>query len=958
MQLSDAFLDDLVQRITDERSDVFGAFYAPYLRDGAQRIAGLAAALRGPHTGDDPAGPADLAGVAESALRSLMGLCVETGVRTLIASFRAQDTGYEAFHARLAQAPGREAVLDRFPELDRLLRLATARTARTVADVLHAAVADRAELDALLGGPGRIVSVTPGLGDAHRGGRTVCLVVRDDGSRAVYKPQQDNCQQLLTSLRTLLDADGSFFGPLHPRTLVRPAHVWQEFVVHADLDGTAEHSARYFRRFGRSAALLSMLGATDLHHENIIATPDGPVVIDTETLVSLPNIAPGQARSAPAAASLNLDIERSVLNTLLFPARYAGAKLDVDISGIGCVRPGASEHLQSYLVVDAGTDDIRFDRSQVVVEHGANMATVAGEPLDPRRWTDELVAGFREARTLLAAHRDAVEAAVRDSAGWAVRQVVRPTYIYARFLEASTHPVHLGSRQDRAELLGKLPRHYRGTAAESADAVHREEVAALLDLDVPFFTVDCDSGLLRGDFDEEIRSAARLTPRESALAAVRSFFDRPADRDPLYLRYALAGSADDVWERREPAPAGPAPAAAPVHLADPAGWHALLRDLVVGGADAPTWLTPRLRGDGLRLGGVDATLYDGGGLLLHLAQSAARTGVSPLGVDLERVCASAVHGRPAVLDGTPLSMSPFTGVLSDLVTDWEIRRLTSPDARFPSGADAVRFRPVDGPFDVDRLSAADFDHLNGYGGYLVHLAAHTAHGATEITGAGTERLLRRLVTVDGDPAAHREGEELGLAHGRFGRITALSAMVAAGLDGDSGARAHLERFAEAYGRHRWQDAGLRDRGDGTGNGGWCKGYAGLAYAHAALLTALGEPAGRVAEAVAPEIDRVLDPTGAVQDTAIAPDLSLCHGLAGRIAVLCHLADLLHRPGLRDAAAALRTAFLDRYGDGGWSCGIGTEPLLPSYFLGLSGWFAAQAMLDHPGTGLPRCLGGR
>ncbi|CAM5250294.1 hypothetical protein SBADM41S_11551 [Streptomyces badius] len=77
------------------------------------------------------------------------------------------------------------------------------------------------------------------------------------------------------------------------------------------------------------------------------------------------------------------------------------------------------------------------------------------------------------------------------------------------------------------------------------------------DLDVPFFTVDCDSGLLRGDFDEEIRSAARLTPRESALAAVRSFFARPADRDPLYLRYALAGSADDVWERREPA-TGPA----------------------------------------------------------------------------------------------------------------------------------------------------------------------------------------------------------------------------------------------------------------------------------------------------------------------------------------------------------------------------------------------------------------
>ncbi|WP_197287829.1 type 2 lanthipeptide synthetase LanM [Streptomyces apocyni] len=947
---------ELVKRVTEERADVFGAFYTPYLTDCARQIAGYldeAAAEAADAAGDvaDAAdADVDAESVVESVLRSLMGVCVETGVRTLIASFRAEGGTYEAFHARVAGAEGRGALLARFPELDRLLRLVTARTARTAREVLRALAADRRQLAELLGAEGPVTSLTTGLGDAHRGGRTVCLVGFGDGTRVVYKPQQDNCQSLLATLRTLLDEDGSFFGPLHPRSLVRSAYVWQEFIEHTDLDDVTE-GAQYFRRFGRVAALLSMIGATDLHHENIIAVPQGPVVIDTETLVSLPNgptdtsasaSASASAQSPSAGAALNLDIEHSVLNTLLFPARYAGAKLDIDISGIGCVRPGASEHLTSYTVVDAGTDDIRFDRSPVVVEHGSNMAKVAGEPLDPRDWVDEISAGYGEARELLATLRDAIEAAVRASGDWAVRQVVRPTYVYARFLEASTHPVHLGSTEARAELLGKLPRYYRGAAKESADALHREEVAALLDLDVPFFTVDCDSGLLRGDLDEEMRSAADSTPREAALAAVRSFFARPPQRDLSYLRYALAGSVDDVWDvrrasRREVFP----------DLADATAWHSTLRDLVVGEESAPTWLLPQLRGDGLRLGGVNAPLYDGGGLLLYLAQAEALTGTSPLGVDIAQVSRAAMQPQPQppfAGDTTPLAMSPFTGALSELVTDWEIRRRRTPDALFTH----TELHPADRPLDVDSLTAADFDYLNGYGGYLVYLAAYQKHGAPELTGVPPERLLRRLVTVDGTPEEHTG--ELGLAHGRFGRITAMSAMVAEGLDGGSGARDHLERFAHAYVRNRWQDESLRDRASGSG---WCKGYAGVAYAAGELLTALGESTGRVRTAIAPEVERLADGD-------LGHDISFCHGLAGRIAVLCQLADRFDWPELRDEAAALHTAFLDRYAaaDGGWSCGIGTEPHLPSFFLGLSGWHYARLMLHHPQAALPRCLGGR
>ncbi|WP_078510422.1 type 2 lanthipeptide synthetase LanM [Streptomyces himastatinicus] len=938
MELSDEFLEALVKRTTDELPGHFGGFYAPFLDECARHIA----EWRMPGDGEW-ADIVDLPGVAESLLRSTLTRCADIGARTLITVLRGgalrtenAPSGYEEFHAWAASTRGRDAILGHFPELDRLLRLVAVRAARSAGEVLHAACREREPLAAMFGTGGRITSLTPGLGDAHRGGRTVTLLRWENGARAVYKPQQDDCGRLLRLLRPLLDEDGSFFGPLYPRTLAHESHLWQEYIEHTSLPGP-EGAAIYFRRFGRVAALLSMMGASDLHHENVMALAEGPVLIDTETLVSLPGSPDVTLDGQPPLAR---ELERSVLNTMLFPTRFMGATLDVDLSGVGCVRPGASRKIWSFGVVDAGTDDIRFDRVPTVVEHGSNLATVDGTPVDPRRWSDEITAGFAEAREMLRARRARVEDVIRGCERWGVRHVVRPTFVYARFIEASTHPAYLGSGQARAELFGKLPKTQRGVGAASADAIHAGEVAALLDHDVPFYRAGSDSPLLRGDCAEEVGHIAGRTPRECALSAVEAFFSRPPGRDLTYIRYALASSVDDVWDARDTIEH---PDRYP-DLTDTDGWRAELDDLVVGRETAqPSWLAPRLEGAGLRLGGVNAVLYDGGGLLLQLA----RTGTARQETNVVAACVAATAREPAVDVTVPLSVSPFTGPLSERVTHWEIRRRLAGDR--PTDDEPFAAVPVGTPthaLDVDSLTAADFDYLNGYGGYLVYLAEYLEHGAPELTGVAPEKLLRRLVELDGSPEEHTG--ELGLAHGRFGRIAAMSALVGKGMDGDSGARDHLERFATGYLRHRWRDESLRDRGSA---GGWCKGYAGVAYALVKVLGAIGRGPEEVREAVAPEVEWTLT-------ADLGTDISLCHGVAGRIAMLCWIGDRLDWPELRVAAARLRARFLDRYGEGGWSCGIGSEPRLPSYFLGLSGWHHAQAMPEDPGVALPLCLGGR
>ncbi|NJP83089.1 hypothetical protein HCK01_38495, partial [Streptomyces sp. AA8] len=142
----------------------------------------------------------------------------------------------------------------------------------------------------------------------------------------------------------------------------------------------------------------------------------------------------------------------------------------------------------------------------------------------------------------------------------------------------------------------------------------------------------------------------------------------------------------------------------------------------------------------------------------------------------------------------------------------------------------------------------------------------------------------------------------------------------AGQEADAGGRVreHLDAFASSYLRHRWQDDALRDAGSSAG---WCKGYAGVAFAAAKLLRAVGYSAERTRDLIAPEVERI---TGG----ELRPDLSFCHGAAGRVAMLCWLADRLSWPELRSEAASLSDRFLDRYGDGGWSFGIGSVSDLP------------------------------
>src|SRR5262249_35989067 len=127
--------------------------------------------------------------------------------------------------------------------------------------------------------PGLLVEVKGGVGDKHRGGRSVLIAKFDSGLQVVYKPKPLAVDVHVQELLTWVNARGDH-PPFRTLTILdRGTHGWVEFVAAHGCTST-EEVRRFYERQGGYLALLYALEATDFHYENLIAAGEHPVLID------------------------------------------------------------------------------------------------------------------------------------------------------------------------------------------------------------------------------------------------------------------------------------------------------------------------------------------------------------------------------------------------------------------------------------------------------------------------------------------------------------------------------------------------------------------------------------------------------------------------------------------------------------------------------------------------------
>ncbi len=125
-----------------------------------------------------------------------------------------------------------------------------------------------------------------GLGDPHRGGRSVAIIKINLGE-IVYKPKNllgTNAIGVLLEELHVLNPD---YMPLAPEFLNQGDYGWEQKVSAKSCKNKTEVNF-FYQRLGAWLRLLQILNANDFWYDNLIASKDMPYFIDYETVIGTP----------------------------------------------------------------------------------------------------------------------------------------------------------------------------------------------------------------------------------------------------------------------------------------------------------------------------------------------------------------------------------------------------------------------------------------------------------------------------------------------------------------------------------------------------------------------------------------------------------------------------------------------------------------------------------------------
>ena len=882
---------------------------------------------------------------------------------------RTPEERFASFQRRLRDPRERYRLLIRYPVLARQLAVTGRAWVHQAVELVTRLAADLPDLVRTFSpdrDPGGVVDVVTGLGDPHRGARTVAMVRFASGPPVVYKPRPSAVDRHFQDLLAWVNARTS--GPRLRvlRCLDRGSYGWMEYVESAP-PADPEAARRFHRRQGALLALLYLLHAGDFHAENLVQAGDQPVLVDLETLLQpeLPSLRPaGESGAERLAADL---ASGSVLHAGLLPTRpapWGGTR--AGMAGPEATRPHRAV-VRLPTVVASGTDRMRIELAypdEVAPADGPSRDADSPTGADvglvrPREQVEQVVRGFTEVYHLLAEHRDELAAPDGPLAAFAsdeVRVLVRDTMTYAVLLSASFHPSLLVDGLDRERHLDRL----------WSEAARRPGLAAVIEAerrdlwqgDVPVFRTGAAGGPVRDSRGVAIPDLT-VVP---GLRIARDILARlgPADlaRQTWLIRACLAVNGIRRQQRflfhrypTEPA-ATPAPDA---RIADAASGIAdQLAALAVRDDGGAAWIGAQF---GFHrtcaVGVLGPGLHDGLlGIALFLARHADLTGdrtARRLARDTVRTAVAQVRrgllGRVVGLCG----LGGAVYALSHLGALWADDRLLAEAADLAEDLGALL--PGDTQYEVmEGTAGALFGlvarHHAGPSGRLLDLvrtAADHLVAAQRGYGSGASWLPAELVAT-----GLADRPLAGFGHGTSGVAAAL--LAAAELLGDDTYRMaaargfDYERDLFDPGGGYWRD--IRDHArvgevavefddDGPERArrpvAWCHGSPGVGMSR---LWAVASP-GVVGSRVEPSEELSV----AIADTlreGFGNGHSLCHGDLGSLDFLQLAADRTGDPLLRERVRRQAATTLDAADRTGWHCGLHRDIGLPGLLTGLAG----------------------
>jgi type 2 lantibiotic biosynthesis protein LanM len=880
-----------------------------------------------------PASTQELSASAREALeRQLAKELAFAGELPLYREFRSEEgRGYRAFIDSICGAGFAPLVL-KYPFLARQLAIICECWVRNSIELL-----ERVEIDHA---GARVTGIEPGLSDPHHGRRRVAILTFESGNRLVYKPRDVGCERALNDLIAWLNDRGLQPAQRSVPVLERSSYGWMEFVEHEPFSSDDEVRA-YFRQCGGLMALAWLFGGRDLHWENLIASRQGPVVVDAE--LWLHPLAPGEPPG-------------SALETGLLSLLQLGP--DGDTVDVGALRADqiAAGPTAERVWTGLGTDALAFTEERAAIPPRKNRVLRGGAVIQPDAYAQEILDGFTRTCRFVAGHRDALlsdAGPLASSRAFRTRVLIRPSHQYAASLQALANPKYLTEGLRWCCALDALNRRFRTSEARPGTwplAVAERE--ALEQLDLPYFWTPSHSRAIYAGEQVLVDDHFMVSGHEAAASRLRALTPEDITREGEGLARALRQSTSSRFATELTLAASSATDHRAI-LTEAAAWigsELLSLAQSNGGLEWPYASPPPANAL------AKHRLYDGtSGVALFLAALGAVTGDRKW-IDATAGAVTATRKDVADLTAGPrVPTGAATGIGSLVYALTTIGRLLGDRASIDLAVDlAGTLTPA--VIDADRSC----DVSDGLGGAVLALLAadHAAPGRGLLARAeycGKAILSRQVSANHGGAWPTLDGVLLaGFAHGAAGIAYALTRLHQA-----TGERFYLDaiRRAHAYERglfsiadRNWPVLAANDGAPSAMMTAWCHGAPGVILARALSAATLNDPE------ISVEIGAGLEATarlGAGQSDHV------CCGNLGRAEVLLTVGYALNSVEPIGAALSIAGSVVKKAQARGHfkltSSGFEYEVFAPGFFKGLSGIGYSLLRLAHPGR-LPSVLG--
>jgi type 2 lantibiotic biosynthesis protein LanM len=487
--------------------------------------------------------------------------------------------------------------------------------------------------------------------------------------------------------------------------------------VQTEACNSLEQIQRFFERQGAYLAILYLLGATDIHRENLIASGEHPVVVDLETLFH-PRLSVAQTSEDPNIQACIEALSDSVLQTGLLPVPLTIDR-EIDLSGI-C---GSPDQVTPYKVLQwraAASDEWSYVRDHTQLGESEHSPCIKGEEIQVQDYTPFIVSGFAVVYRKFLQYQDTLLEEIGPLTPFAkdtIRVVVRATQVYGVLLQESYHPDVLRDGIARDQLFDQL---WAPCAwGQSFSKVVTAEQQDLWNNDIPIFTSSPLSKDLWTSRGERIENFLPEASMRSVMRRLTSLGESDLAKQCWIIETALWSNVTQsrldgsIASETEPSIFAMAnewhPRKDEVLIDTAVQLGKRLMKLAIRSQDSTTWLTLAIGNSSQwRIVPCGIDLYSGvSGISLFLAYLTAVTGDSCYR-ELAQLAVQPLLKKNETFEQSFSGIGLFTGLggviytLTHLSVLWNEERLLEKAVQYASQVEQL----VDGDQDFDLIDGA------------------------------------------------------------------------------------------------------------------------------------------------------------------------------------------------------------------------------------------------------------